>query len=200
MPEIPVQTIDELQLMLRDMEALVDEYKLAATAEAHLADEFKAERDKLLANRNAMIDAGRRWQDYGISSIRTVLQCHALGADVIALKDPKYERLAALRAIESLHKIEVLLKAALEDEDENNAVREAWTDFVTKRPGIFENPSAFYQEMLRIELRHDDHPGPHRLVPDCLVYDEVARAEWDDAQDRSQDQGLWLETDPRRKK
>lgn len=59
----------------------------------------------------------RRWYTTEINRIREVLQCHALGAEVIALKNPKYERLAALHALEALHKIEkVLIEANLVEE------------------------------------------------------------------------------------
>jgi len=57
-------------------------------------------------------EAFRRHDVYRVESIRRVLQCHALGAEVIALKDPKFERLAALHALEALHKIEKKLLEA----------------------------------------------------------------------------------------
>lgn len=45
-----------------------------------------------------------------ISQIRRVLECHALGAEVIALKSEKYERLEALHALEQLNMIEQRLE------------------------------------------------------------------------------------------
>jgi hypothetical protein len=54
----------------------------------------------------ARAEAFRRHGTYRIESIRRVLECHALGAEVIALKDPKYERLNALHALEALQHIE----------------------------------------------------------------------------------------------
>lgn len=54
----------------------------------------------------ARIEAFQRHDTFRISSIRSVLECHALGAEVIALKDPKYERLAALHALEALSYLE----------------------------------------------------------------------------------------------
>lgn len=50
-----------------------------------------------------------RWDHAAISSIRRVLDCHALGAEVMALKNPKYERLQALHALEQLSRIEARL-------------------------------------------------------------------------------------------
>lgn len=47
-----------------------------------------------------------RWDEQTFGTIRRVLECHALGAEVIALKDPKYERLAALRALDALRKLQ----------------------------------------------------------------------------------------------
>jgi hypothetical protein len=48
----------------------------------------------------------RKHTAFRISSIRRVLECHALGAEVMARKDQKYERLEALHALEALHFIE----------------------------------------------------------------------------------------------
>ena len=57
------------------------------------------------------IEAFRRHDEYRLSRIRRVLECHALGAQVIALKDAKYERLEALHALEALAFIEKRLIA-----------------------------------------------------------------------------------------
>ncbi len=54
----------------------------------------------------ARTEAFRMHDAFRIQAIRRVLECHALGAEVIALKDPKYERLNALHALEALHHIE----------------------------------------------------------------------------------------------
>jgi hypothetical protein len=55
------------------------------------------------------VELYRQWTTNAIASIRRVLECHALGAEVIALKDPKYERLNALHALDQLHRIESAL-------------------------------------------------------------------------------------------
>jgi hypothetical protein len=57
-------------------------------------------------------EAFKKHDAYHIASIRRVLECHALGAEVIALKDPKFERLNALHALEALHQIEKKLLEA----------------------------------------------------------------------------------------
>lgn len=54
----------------------------------------------------ARAEAFRRHDTNRFRLIRTVLECHALGAEVIALKNPKYERLDALHALEALREIE----------------------------------------------------------------------------------------------
>jgi hypothetical protein len=58
----------------------------------------------------------QRWDQQAIACIRRVLDCHALGADVIALKDAKHERLNALHALESLSRIEQRLSETFEDD------------------------------------------------------------------------------------
>ena len=53
-----------------------------------------------------------RWDRSAIGAIQRVLECHVLGAEVIALKDPKSERLNALRALDRLHYLEQRLDEA----------------------------------------------------------------------------------------
>lgn len=47
-----------------------------------------------------------RWDQQRFVSIQRVLECHALGAGVIALKDKKHERLEALHALAALSELQ----------------------------------------------------------------------------------------------
>lgn len=58
------------------------------------------------------IELYRRWTTASISSIRRVLQCHALGAEAHARKSPTHEASSALHALEQLDRIERALVLA----------------------------------------------------------------------------------------
>lgn len=55
------------------------------------------------------IEHYRRWTTTAITSIRRVLECHALGAEAHARKSPTHEASSALHALEQLQRIEEAL-------------------------------------------------------------------------------------------